>query len=201
MHKQKKSNVEASSGKKKMLKPKGRTKACLICLLMIILATFIGGRRSLPKLRNEALELFFNGDGTTLDLGIEHDLEERITLAKRLIVVGGRYFDKDNALLTNITSDCSKISGSNEPNVKYKYNEELTSDCYALVEALDLITLSSDDENYVVDIMVGMESANQIIGHSSYNSEATEFNRLLEEFPTNIVAKLSFVKPLALFDY
>ncbi len=200
MRRQKENKKEADE-KEKMLKPKGRAKACFICLLMIVAAVIVGGRRTLPKLRNEALDLFFNGDGTSLDLGIEHDLEQRITLAKRLVVVGGRYFDSNDALLTNISSDCSKISSSNEPNVKYKYNEELTSDCYALVAALDLVKLSNDDENYIVEIMVDMEAANQIIGHSSYNEKANDFNKLLEEFPTNLVARLSFVKPLALFDY
>lgn len=201
MRRQKEDKKENSSSKEKMLKPKGRAKACFICIVMIILAVTVGGRRTLPKLRNEALDVFFSGDGSSLDLGIEHDLQQRITLAKRLVVVGERYFNENDALLTNVTADCSKISGSNEPNVKYKYNKELTSDCYALVEALDLLQLSKDDENYVVEIMVDMESANQIIGHSSYNEKANDFNKLLEEFPTNIVAKLSFVKPLALFEY
>ncbi len=195
------SKEKTAKSKNDVLKPKGRAKACAICLVLIVVALFIGGRKSLAPLRSEALDYFYNGDGTEIDVGIESDLEQRITLAEDLITIGERYFDKDEALLTNITYDCSKISGSTEPNVKFKYNEELTSDCYALVEAMDLLDLTDTDTELVVETIVNMESSNEIIGHSSYNQKANEFNSLISEFPTSLVAKISFVKLLSLFEY
>ncbi len=189
-----------------ILKPKGAGKARLISILLIIVAIFIGARTSLGGLRNEALAFFFNGDPSNpLDYGIEYDLQQRVTKAGNLITVAQRYINKNNQTLKDIQTDCDKITKSKEPNEKYKYNEQLTEDCYELIALLNETDIIKEAYSYdfdlVADIVVDMESSNQIIGHSQYNQKAKEFNDLLEEFPINITSKLSFIKPLELFAY
>ena len=188
--------------KQDILKAKGAGKARLISILMIVIAIFTGARTSLGQLRQEALDYFFEGDPlNSMDYGIEYDLQQRVTKAGNLITIAQRYIDKDDSAIKNIQTDCDKITKSSEPNEKYKYNEELTADCYALVEILEYTDISDADVDYLVDIMVDMESSNQIIGHSEYNKKAKEFNELLEEFPINFTSKMTFIDPLELFAY
>lgn len=199
-------NKEKAENKQNILKAKGSGKARFISILLIIIAIFIGARTSLVELKQEALDYFFNGDpSNSLDYGIEYDLNQRVTKAGNLITVSQRYIDSNDSAIKAVQKDCDNITKSSEPNEKYKYNEKLTEDCYALVEALNktdiVLEKNSYDFDLVVDIIIDMDSSNQIIGHSAYNQKAKEFNLLLEEFPINITSKFVFIKPLELFAY
>ncbi len=176
--------------------------AIILCVLMIALSIFFGGRMSLNKIRNQALSLFYEGNpDDQFDLGIEYDLERRIAFAGNLVTVAKRYTDSNNALITAVQSACDSLNNASDPSDKYKYNQALTTACNNLSAFLDTQSLSVNDAKYNTSIKADMESANQIIGHSDYNTKAAEFNQILRKFPTNILCKITFVEPLKQFAY
>ncbi|MBO4359966.1 MAG: hypothetical protein J5822_03720 [Eubacteriaceae bacterium] len=202
-----KDNNKADSSQE-ILKPQGAGKARLIAIIMVILAIIIGTRSSLMGLRREALSYFTDGDPSNkLDYGIQYDLDERVKFANHMIVVGKRYLGENDAFIANILNDSAKLQKATDPSDKFKYNEQLGADCYALLEYLDKLNLAGSidindtDMTLLVEAWVDMESSNQKMGHSSYNTKAREFNAILEQFPTNITRLIAFVKPLTLFDY
>ena len=202
-----KDNNKAVS-KQEILKPQGAGKARLIAIIMVILAIIIGTRSSLMGLRSEALSYFTDGDpANKLDYGIQYDLDERVKIANHLITVAKRYIDENDAFITNILNDSAKLQKASDPSDKFKYNEQLGRDFNALLDYLDKLNLSGSidindtDMELLTESWIDMESANQKMGHSSYNAKAREFNQVLEQFPTNITRLIAFVKPLTLFDY
>lgn len=202
-----KDNNKAVS-KQEILKPQGAGKARLIAIIMVILAIIIGTRSSLMGLRSEALSYFTDGDpANKLDYGIQYDLDERVKFANHMITVAKRYIGENDAFITNILNDSAKLQKASDPSDKFKYNEQLGADCYALLDYLDKLNLSGSidinatDEALLIQAWSDLDSANQKMGHSSYNAKAREFNQVLEQFPTNITRLIAFVKPLTLFDY
>lgn len=200
-------NNKAES-KQEILKPQGAGKARLIAIIMVVVAIIIGTRSSLMGLRREALSYFTDGDPSDkLDYGIQYDLDERVKFANHMIVVAKRYIGENDAFITNILNDTAKLQKASDPADKFKYNEQLGADCYALLEYLDKLNMAGSidinetDMDLLVESWIDMESANQKMGHSSYNAKAREFNQILQEFPTNITRLIAFVKPLTLFDY
>ncbi len=179
-----------------------KSTAIILCIIMIVLSIFFGGRISLNKIRNEALSLFYEGNpDDQYDLGIEYDLERRIVFAGNLVTVAKRYTDSGNSLITAVQNACNNLSSAGDPADKYKYNQELTTACNNLSAYLETQDMTDSDMRYNASVKSDMESANQIIGHSDYNNKAAEFNQLLRKFPTNILSKLTFVSPLKQFAY
>jgi len=198
-----------AKGSEKILRAPGEGKARLIAILMVVIAIFIGTRGSLMKLRNEALGYFTDGDpSNSLDYGIQYDLNEKVSFAGHLITISKRYgVDENDSFIKNIKTDCEKLQGNADPNVKFRYNEQLTQDAYALVQYLqDMmdageIDITDSDIDLIAGAIVDMESADKRMGHSVYNDKARAFNQTLSAFPTNVTRLIAFVKPLTLFDY
>ncbi|WFR58855.1 hypothetical protein QA584_07185 [Anaerocolumna sp. AGMB13025] len=173
--------------------------AVVITAVLVILSSMYGSHHSLMVLRNEVLEVFYNGEKSD-GKGINSDLEYISDECYNLTIVAGRYIDKEDERITDILSKRELLAESNGPGSKYKAREQLVAAAMVLYQDIKAMELSERDRYYIESFLVNVNSRELILSHSSYNGKAREFNRILEVFPAKLFGKLTMVKPLELYE-
>ena len=174
-----------------------RKTAWIITSVLIVLAFFGGGAKSLNGLKSAASEIFYNGtDGD--GLGIQRELNYRIEYSYNLITVANRYIPDDAAVKqTEAARDALiKSDGVKE---KSESNLGLTEAVTALYERLGREKLSEQDARYRENIYTDIKARNNIISNDGYNREAREFNKKLGVFPSSLIKALNLASELPLF--
>jgi hypothetical protein len=177
---------------------KNKTFSIIIMIVMIIASILIGSHRSLTGLSVDASNVFIsgaNGDG----MGIQNDLNQRFELSGNLVKITDNYIDINNSIFKTISDARSSLTTAETPKEKYNANIKLTEAVNELYTLLGKENLSDKDERYRNSIYSDFCSRNDTIGHDKYNEYAKKFNDTLKQFPANILSKLTFVKPLELF--
>ena len=170
----------------------------MIMILMILCGTLIGSHNTLSDMRKEALAVFSNGirgDG----IGIQGDLNERESIAYNMVTVARRYMPEDNALIVHVLEARNALLKAASVGEKYAADQQLDKAVKGLYDVLSGMNLSQQDSRYPGSLYTDFRSRGDTISHDPYHAEATAFNRLLAKFPAGILAGLTGVQPLELF--
>jgi hypothetical protein len=148
-----------------------RRLAALIVCAAAVLEIFIGGAHWLAVYRKPAEESLAGVIG------------ERLELANGLVIVAERNI-KGSA--KELATAAAKLESVKTPEARLKANKELTGAAGRTAEALKSAGVSGEDEKYLVNIPVDMESLNTVIRTGGYNEPAREYNARLN----GVIAKL-----------
>ncbi len=166
---------------------------------MIIFGTLAGGRGSLAALREEAGIVFSvgaRGDG----IGIQSDLNERAAAAYNMVVIARKYLPEENALIRNALAEREALSKAVSVKEKSRANKALSVAVKDLYDALCNMALSDVDSKYPQALYTEFQSGADRISHDPYNVKAAGFNKTLTAFPASVLAALTGIKPLDLFE-
>lgn len=175
-----------------------------IMAMMIAGGTLIGSHNSLSKLSTKAEAVFYSGvnnDG----ISIQSDLDKRSDLARNLVTVASFYLPKDSAELSAVSSARDQLNKASSILEKAYGNKALDEAVFILYSTLEQKGITEKEElvsNFSKNptrIYTDFRSFGDTIKHDKYNTYAKEFNTVLEVFPANILSKVTFVKPLELF--
>lgn len=178
--------------------------AILIMIVMILAGTLIGSHNSLARLSNKAESVFYSGvnnDG----LCIQSDLDKRSELARNLVAVSSSYLLQDSTALTLVSSARDQLEAASTIQEKSEANKALEEAVFNLYSLLDKEGITKKEElinNFSKNptrIYTDFRSFGDTINHDEYNDYAKEFNEVLTGFPSNMLSKLTFIKPLELF--
>ncbi|MFT4142944.1 MAG: hypothetical protein QM644_00705 [Mobilitalea sp.] len=178
---------------------KDRKMAIKITSFLIVFSILLGANLSLSKIREEAMLIFYQGERMD-GKGIQSDLEYIMDQCYNLTVVAGRYMDKDDERIKNVLIHIELLEKTSTPGEKFEAKEQLLEASMKLYEDLNLMNLDERDQNYRDSFSVDVKSRQLIISHSSYNKKALVFNKCLKRFPANVLSKITFVKPLELYE-
>lgn len=178
---------------------KKRNIAIWITVGIVCFSILFGTRSSLTELRQDALEIFYQGEKRD-GKGIDSDLEYMSDQCYNLTVVAGRYLDPADKNITKVLDYREKLSEADAPGSKFREKESLLQAAMNLYDVLGGVELSEKDRYYRESFPVNIESRQRIISHSSYNRKAQQFNLCMEEFPAKILGRIVFVKPLELYE-
>ena len=173
--------------------------ACLIMIIMIVSGTLAGSRGSLMALRGAAESVFTlgaRGDG----IGVQSDLNERMSAAYNMVVIARKYLPEENALIQNTLSAREKLNSAVGVKEKSSANKALTIAVKDLYDALSSMALNDADSRYPQSLYTDFRSSADRISHDPYNGKALEFNKILARFPASVLGGLSGVKPIELFE-
>ncbi len=175
---------------------KNRTFAVIICALLVFMGIFMGVRRPIGNMKEDALEHFYGNDGIT---GIKNDLDTKVETAYSLMSIAKKYMDEDETVITNLVDACEEVKKSDSPEEAYEANLKMDG-CYGKLKAtLDGMKLSSKDKDYNYSLLAQYNSSDLVILHNEYNSLAGKVNETLSKFPTNILSKLAFVGKMEIY--
>lgn len=176
---------------------KNKTVAVAVCAVLIFLGIFMGLRRPIGNMKEDALVHFYGDEET---IGIMQDLETKTETAYSLMSVAKKYISENDQLITDLTKACEEVKESDSPEEACKANAKM-DECYgALKGRLDGMNLSEKDANYNYSLLSQYNSSDMIISHSEYNVLAGEVNDILSRFPTNILSKIAFVGKMELYE-
>jgi hypothetical protein len=178
---------------------KNRKTAISVTSFLILLSILFGAHSSLTGIRDRALDIFYTGEKAD-GKGIQSDLEYISDQCYNLTVVAGRYMDKGDARIEDILKKRDRLDSAATPGDKYRAKEELIEAAMSLYEDMGTMELEERDRYYRDGFAADVESRQLIISHSSYNENAIAFNKCLKRFPANILSKITFVKPLELYE-
>ncbi|MBE6037022.1 MAG: hypothetical protein E7223_05365 [Clostridiales bacterium] len=165
---------------------KSRKGACLVMILLVVLALFLGTVRSLGSRLDKVEAAFLNGvenDG----FSIQNDLESRCEFAYNLTVVAGRYLspaDSKDLLDAREALEAARTVGE-----KYEANQTLEEAFWALDSKLQSTRLSDTDSRLVNALRADFRSAGDTISHDGYNELALEYNAAKAKAPLGFLAK------------
>lgn len=169
---------------------------------LILLAMPMGVAHSLEKLREKATDKFYYDDA---GYGISDGLENRREAANNLLTVAGKYTGEHPGL-THYVNELEYQVQASERAYSESYQAEALVN-YLLGQAaeelsgqLEGVGLSEKDEKYRVQLMAQMESEQDKIERSSYNTAALKFNDRLYTFPVNFFRLFLDVEELGTFD-
>ena len=173
----------------------GRRIALIVLCFCVLISILFGGGSKLEKHRQRQLQCFYDGvDGD--GMSIYNDLWARQTAAHNLLTIAGRYLKPTDALWTSIEKSLSALNSAVSVEEFFQANYDLTISSTALYNALSALELSEKDERLLNEQFTEMSSRNMTISHDGYNAIAAEFNSMLTEFPTSLIAAVNGVKKL-----
>lgn len=178
---------------------KNRKIAIGITSFAVLFSILLGAHLSLTKIRDEALLIFYNGEKMD-GKGIQSDLEYIADQCYDLTVVAGRYMDKEDKRIKEVLANLDLINNAVTPRDKYQAKEKLIEATMNLYENLDSMDMEERDLYYRGSFPANVESRQLIISHNSYNENALSFNNCLKRFPANVLSKITFVRPLELYE-
>lgn len=170
--------------------------AMLTMVVLIVGATLFGSYRSMQELTQSALRVFYEGaeaDG----FGIQHDLEERISLAFNLTTIAQSYVSAQS--IDDVLQARQSLLEAQTISQKYEANLALTQATKSLYELLGQYSLSENHATYRERIDVDLRSRNAIISHDPYNEVASNVNRKLNAIPARWLRQLVGIKEVELF--
>ncbi len=168
-------------------------------VITIIFSVFFGSHRTLSTMRKESEAIFYSGEDND-GYGIQNDLDRVIDASSRLISIATIYVrDDDKELLDKVNATQLELVYADNIHDKYITYQTLDSLIDQLYYALDKYPLNSAHDQAIITLYYDISEAKDKIGHNAYNSYAETFNQKLDNFPANILSKMTFIKKLDTF--
>lgn len=170
--------------------------AVLVTVLVVLLSVGFGAHRSLSAVRTQIAAVFTEGvagDGHS----IASDLQVRADVCANLSSVAAQYLGADSKPVADLDqARADLLSDLTDADA----NRRLTDAADAVFDALDGVSLSEKDANYVDGFRSELSSRAFSISHDGYNTMAGQFNDVtLGTFPASLLRNVVFVPDLPLY--
>lgn len=174
---------------------KNHTVAKIVMVVMILVSAILGNGNSLSKERRKVEDYFFYGDE---GICIANDLNDMANEVDNMLVIANKY-DVDRGLIEVTSKNTSALRSSTSVAEKFDLKEEMVKNMNELYYSLLDEDLSENHKKLVKGAYVDFNSIANIITHDSYNDMASEYNALLDSFPSSIFRMIHREKEVQLF--
>ena len=162
-------------------------------IFVIIFSILFGSHRTLTSMKEDLTTLFYQGldnDG----YGIQNDLERVIDSSSRLLSIASIYTrDSDVNLVDEVSDAQLALINADSIHSKYLAYQQLDTLIDQLYYVLDDYPLNEAHKIAIRTLYYEISEAKDKIGHNLYNTQADQFNQTLDNFPTNVLRKLTFI--------
>ena len=175
----------------KILENKG---ICMVLMLVLIVCGFLfGGYKGLAGQYRKAADVFFVGE-TGDGICIANDMGERANALTNLQTVAKKYpaaNDIEAACEGAAAAVNAYTQAAGDISALFAANTQMETAMTELYRVLDDASLSEKDEKYRQRLYTDFNSRNDTISHDPYYSYAADYNKLLAQFPANVIAALT----------
>ena len=178
---------------------KTKRRAQLVTIAFMIVATLLGGGRSLYRLRDAAEASFFAED--SYGYSMAYDYDRIIVDAKNMMTVINRY----DALDTDFTQELVQVTAEMETAGavadRKRLSEEMT-ELFSRMESDDewKAVLTKQDLTLLHGLFAEAKACKQTMRQNAYNERADAFNRELAMFPASVFGGLLRIDSLSVFE-
>ena len=164
---------------------------------MVILSIGMGAGLSLSSLRNDALDIYTEGESGWG--GIQTDYDTILDSGENLLTVAERYLDANDTRIRSVELGLEAMRDAQSPSEQCTAAQTTRTAVDNLDEQLLTMTLSETDQQFQNELIVDIEAGYRRISQSTYNETAEAFNRKLQQFPAGIFADMMGIEPLELY--
>lgn len=176
-----------------------RVIAWIVLALAVLFSVSFSGGGAMKNMRFETQQIFY--DGAAKDgLSINRDLDVRADKAYVLVSIAKSYPGVGEAKIADAEAACKELTESKLIPDRHAANVHLTRAVEDLYTALEQQSMSQTDKDAAYAAYKEVKSRADTISRDMYNSEARTFNESISKFPANLVAMLTGVEPLMLFE-
>jgi len=175
-----------------------RALAIVLCAILIVAASFVGGGATLGALRGQTEAIFTLGDSD--GMSIQGDLNEISAQAFNITRIAERYLPHDYAGIVSVRQQRDALGNAATIREKQRVTEELLVAVNMLTATLDSVEMSTQSQHLLSSCEREIGSRLTLIAASGYNQAAMSFNQALNRFPANILGRAAGVRPLELFE-
>lgn len=176
--------------KKKREKVKGRARAIVCMILLIVLSIPLGAGFSLMRERDAVRDHYY--------ILIE-DLADCRDEAVNMTTLAGKYMEADTKALEAVKEWNHQLGVSESPAEKAAAYTELTQSVNTLYNQLGEMDMTEADAEYREEIYADYMLYVDLISYSEYSVEAMKFNEKFLNSPAKTIGMLLGVKELELF--
>ena len=165
----------------------------IIMIIVIVVSILLGSHRTLMSMYNKTTVIFYNGvdnDG----YGIQSELDRMIDSSSKLLSMASIYFiDSDIQLVDDATQALNDLSDADSIKAKYQTYLILDTKISLVYYALANYELTQVHQISKTTLYYDIAEVKEQIGHNEYNTYTDEYNAALNNFPANILSKVTFV--------
>ncbi|MGI6403477.1 MAG: LemA family protein [Oscillospiraceae bacterium] len=173
--------------------------ALLLCLLMIACSCLLGAGTSLRQLRRQTQDVFLLGsDGG--GMGVSHDLRELAAQSYNLTVLAKPYLPQNDRAVATVLERREALLQATSPKESHRAAQELATSAKLLAGTLQAMELNQQDQTLLQKTLINLDNTLGLLATNDYNPAAARFNRVLSEFPSNILGPVTGVRPLELYE-
>ena len=160
--------------------------AYIAVVLMILVSIFILGGNDLRREHTGVMDVALGYN----ELGIDVTHESTVVLANssNLLVVARRYIDAGDRRITNINDKLENTQWSLVNNSGYESLDTILPYVQTLLDDLSIMTIEPRSAEQLTEIEINIYAALRRIRLSGYNNAAADFNRLLRNPYTGLIA-------------
>lgn len=173
--------------------------AFVVLAACIVFSLSFSSGRALSNLRAETEQVFYQGvDGS--GLSIDRDLSVQAECAYNLASTAANYAISDS-LISAAREASDRLKNAETMSGKYQAASQCTRAVEDLYTAISNIVLTQADQSFALKNYKEFGSRGDTVRRNSqdYNDPAQAFNRERNGFPASILAGLSGISPLELY--
>ncbi len=177
------------------MKDKIYKRAVAFMCVMIVIASVLGGVRSLSVKRKSVEREYYEKSAESASFAVE-----KIAInAQNLKSVAKRYIENDKAYkeLLKSAEDFENADGINGQGESIY---DLIDSAKAVYERLGECELTAEDKSYRTELYYNIKSYYSVLAHNEYNESAERFNRIIKTVPASAFAALSGMDELPVFE-
>ncbi len=180
---------------------KSRKTAVVVFIVLVLFSVLFGSHRSLNALRNDAMDVYVNGDDTGLSILANMNSIQEYTAV--LLKNASVYYNSSDAAYKALTDAYGQLTASAGTPDAARHRQalsELVTACTALqLDYSDRNDIPQESAKTMTRSINDITSMKDQLRHSGYNMLAADFNAVLETFPAGLLGGLTGVKALPLF--
>ncbi len=167
--------------KKKREKVKGRARAIVCMILLIVLSIPLGSGFSLIRERDAVRDHYYI---------LLEDLSDCREEAMNMVTLAGKYIEADTKALTAVQERSHQLGVSENPMEKAAAYTELTQSVNTLYNLLGELEMTETDAEYREELYADYMLYVDLISYSEYSVEAMKFNEKFLNSPAKAIGML-----------
>lgn len=170
-----------------------RTTAWIVTIIIVFFSSGFGVAKTAAMMRRDA-ESYFSGNNS-----ITEDLDTKTGYAHNIITIAKKYLEEDD--VKALRQSINQMDTAKTPSLKYKANLQLNDDVSQLKIRLESLgdAVKDMDKLYLDKMIFNIQSIDDIINKSGYNSSARDYNTAVNSIPASLFKNIFGIRNLELY--
>ena len=173
--------------------------AAIVFVLVVVISILMSGHMKLSMEAQKVLDVFYEGERGD-GLSIYSDLDDLTKCTRDIVSLSQKVMDPSTEELVILNKSVAAMLEADNPHEYYEAYSSIV-DVIDDVSALFVLYCENDELMGMFDDQASIfASKMNTISYDPYNRYVRDYQKMLEQFPAGLIAKLTFVKEVLPFE-